>query len=305
MLGRSAAVTSVAAAAAAAAGSRLLSAAHCMSAMSKSGRVLYYGTMTVNHHGAVPLRPSPPRLGRVPDHQPLAVSSPSGHRYYHYCCYAAATTTVAAAEDALRIGLQRRGLQTKAGTAKTTTMAMTATTTSPSGGEASDASAHRMATPGKSAQTTERQADAGSEPASSHVEVAEQDQIENDDKQHAKLPLGTRAKLMLKRYGPVALVFHGSVFATTMAAIYAALELGVDVPALCAMLGVDKLVDQATLDHPLGTVLVAYVATGITGPVRTALTVAGTPFVARWLFRRFPSVLPARTREALQQQLRR
>ncbi|KAF4134461.1 hypothetical protein GN958_ATG16342 [Phytophthora infestans] len=71
--------------------------------------------------------------------------------------------------------------------------------------------------------------------------------------------MAARIKDVLKRYGRTAFLFNSTVFASTLAGSYAAINAG--------------------------TLALAYLSTVATGPARGALTIAASPFLARLLVR--------------------
>ncbi|CAN0044987.1 unnamed protein product [Phaeothamnion confervicola] len=87
-------------------------------------------------------------------------------------------------------------------------------------------------------------------------------------------------KVLLKRYGTVAIALHAGIFATTLGSFWAAMRYGVDVAAVMERV---PLLRHTPLDPHASTLAVAYAATLVTGPPRAVLTLTTTPVVAkRW-----------------------
>ncbi|EQC26965.1 hypothetical protein SDRG_15181 [Saprolegnia diclina VS20] len=85
----------------------------------------------------------------------------------------------------------------------------------------------------------------------------------------------------MKQYGKVAVVVHSSVFVTTLGVAFSAIEYGIDIREAHI-----PFVDMSKIDPNAGTLLLAYLATVATGPVRGGLTIAVTPWIARFLRKR-------------------
>ncbi|KAG2776470.1 hypothetical protein PC129_g21590 [Phytophthora cactorum] len=92
----------------------------------------------------------------------------------------------------------------------------------------------------------------------------------------------SRVKHVFKRYGRTAFIFHSTIFVTTLAGSYAAIQRGVDLQALAKRV---PILDLSKLDPDAGTLALAYVSTVATGPARCVLTVAASPIIARFLVR--------------------
>jgi hypothetical protein len=92
----------------------------------------------------------------------------------------------------------------------------------------------------------------------------------------------SQLKHVLRKYGRTALVFHTSLFATTLSGSYAAIRYGVNIEEYLSKV---PFVDLSKLDPQAGTLALAYVSTLATGPARGALTIGVTPILARWLAR--------------------
>jgi hypothetical protein len=131
----------------------------------------------------------------------------------------------------------------------------------------------------------------------------------------APLTATERFKDVLKKYGWVALGVHSTVYATTLSSMALLVHNGVDVVGVFKALGLDRIVDLGSLNPSLGpsvhtarallqwalttawtrggtrththtgTLVVAFVATKLTSPVRLFVTVTLTPAVARALRR--------------------
>jgi hypothetical protein len=80
---------------------------------------------------------------------------------------------------------------------------------------------------------------------------------------------------VIKKYGVVATVFHSSVYCTTLASVFTAISVGVDVEQYIGSM--PESVGSA------GTLAVAWSCTAMTGPARGLLTVLATPRVARFI----------------------
>jgi len=91
--------------------------------------------------------------------------------------------------------------------------------------------------------------------------------------------MAARVKQVLQRYGRTAFLFHSTVFASTLAGSYAAINQGVDLQTLAAKV---PFVDLSGLDPDAA---LAYLSTVATGPARGALTIAASPILARLLAR--------------------
>ncbi|OQR96247.1 hypothetical protein ACHHYP_16547 [Achlya hypogyna] len=90
-----------------------------------------------------------------------------------------------------------------------------------------------------------------------------------------------KLKDVMKQYGKVAVVVHSSVFLTTLGAAYTAIEYGIDIRQIHV-----PFVDMSKIDPNAGTLLLAYLATVATGPLRGGLTIAVTPWIARFIRKR-------------------
>lgn len=89
---------------------------------------------------------------------------------------------------------------------------------------------------------------------------------------------GQKMKELAKRYGPIAFVFHTSVYVTTLSAFYYGVGHGVDISSILSKI---PFVEMDRLDPTAGQFAAAYAAAMITGPVRAVLTMTATPHVAR------------------------
>ncbi|KAF0715404.1 Aste57867_3381 [Aphanomyces stellatus] len=89
----------------------------------------------------------------------------------------------------------------------------------------------------------------------------------------------------MKNYGKIALVFHGSLFATTLGATYTCVRLGMDVRHIKI-----PFVNLENIDPDAGSFLLAYLVTLATarfvGPLRGGITIVTTPWIARLLKRK-------------------
>lgn len=94
--------------------------------------------------------------------------------------------------------------------------------------------------------------------------------------------MATRMKNAFKRYGRTALVFHSTVFASTLAGSYAAIDRGFDLEAVAKRV---PFIDLSNVDSNASTLALAYLSTVATGPIRGALTIAASPILARLLTR--------------------
>lgn len=99
--------------------------------------------------------------------------------------------------------------------------------------------------------------------------------------------MGTGLQEHLRRYGGVALAVYFAIFAVSMCAFALAVSGGIDVGAqvtrLRGMLGLESSAN--TVVAQVGTWGLAYGATKLLQPVRIALTLILTPWVARVLGR--------------------
>ncbi|KAG3107432.1 hypothetical protein PI125_g12738 [Phytophthora idaei] len=68
----------------------------------------------------------------------------------------------------------------------------------------------------------------------------------------------SRVKHVFKRYGRTAFIFHSTIFVTTLAGSYAAIQRGVDLQALAKRV---PILDLSKLDPDAGTLALAYVST--------------------------------------------
>jgi Protein of unknown function (DUF1279) len=86
-------------------------------------------------------------------------------------------------------------------------------------------------------------------------------------------------KHMLKKYGPVAGVFHFTIWMSTLGGFYAAVKSGLDVSSFLSWL---PFVEEEMLakNAAAGQFAVAYAATMLTGPLRALLTISATPKVS-------------------------
>ncbi|POM77231.1 mitochondrial protein [Phytophthora palmivora] len=94
--------------------------------------------------------------------------------------------------------------------------------------------------------------------------------------------MAARVKQVLQRYGRTAFLFHSTVFASTLAGSYAAINQGVDLQAIAKRV---PFMDLSSIDPDAGTLALAYLSTVATGPARGALTIAASPILARLLAR--------------------
>jgi hypothetical protein len=95
-----------------------------------------------------------------------------------------------------------------------------------------------------------------------------------------------KLKLLMKKYGWFFIGTHFSIYFTVLGGIYLALNQGVDVIGLLRRLGVDRWVDISKFDSVASKLLLAFLLTKITSPIRIPITVTLTPLVAR-TFRRY------------------
>lgn len=83
----------------------------------------------------------------------------------------------------------------------------------------------------------------------------------------------------MKRYGPIALAFHSTVFLSTLGGFYAVADYGFDVQSLLATVPI--IADN--MPHPsAGNLAVAWGLTTCTGPLRAILTIMVSPRIARF-----------------------
>ncbi|CAH0473798.1 unnamed protein product [Peronospora belbahrii] len=94
--------------------------------------------------------------------------------------------------------------------------------------------------------------------------------------------MATRIKQVFKCYGRTAFFFHSTVFVSTLASSYVAINQGFDIQSLAKRV---PFVDLSNLDPDAGTLALAYLSTVATGPARGALTIAVSPILARLLSR--------------------
>ncbi|CAI5712280.1 unnamed protein product [Peronospora destructor] len=94
--------------------------------------------------------------------------------------------------------------------------------------------------------------------------------------------MAASVKQVLKRYGRTAFLFHSTVFVSTLAGMYAAINQGVDLQSFAKRV---PFVDLSKLDPDAGTLALAYLSTVATGPARGVLTIAVSPILARVLAR--------------------
>ena len=92
-------------------------------------------------------------------------------------------------------------------------------------------------------------------------------------------------KLLIEKYGMVAMVFHLSVFALSIIVFYVALDQGVDFSAYPA---IENSLKEVNLDEASGNtwmvnLFLAYAATQAIKVVRIPLTIVATPIIARIL----------------------
>ncbi|CAM9460938.1 unnamed protein product [Discosporangium mesarthrocarpum] len=86
-------------------------------------------------------------------------------------------------------------------------------------------------------------------------------------------------KQLVRDYGSVAVVLHGSVFSATFGSFYWALDQGMDIAALVANV---PLIAENLPSPSAGNLAAAWGLTTITGPARGVLTITLTPRVARF-----------------------
>eukprot|EP00808_Paulinella_micropora_P015689 g6486.t1 len=136
-----------------------------------------------------------------------------------------------------------------------------------------------------------------------------------DQTSDPRLHISTRLKHVLKKYGPLALGLHCSVYAVTYVSMYKALELGFDMGPFLENLPFDPqhtikvppppsfqhIDPEQLLAHPTipglanfvlqelltpdarVRVVMSWCLTQIIGPIRGVMTLAGTPVLARFL----------------------
>jgi len=84
-----------------------------------------------------------------------------------------------------------------------------------------------------------------------------------------------KLKKIFRDYGAVALIFHSSVWSFTLATSYFLVANGLPIEDHLPLELQEKIPGQA------GSLALAYLATEATGPVRTLLTLAAAPVVAK------------------------
>ncbi|TDH65987.1 hypothetical protein CCR75_004885 [Bremia lactucae] len=94
--------------------------------------------------------------------------------------------------------------------------------------------------------------------------------------------MAARAKEVFKRYGRTAFFFHSTVFVSTLAGSYTAINQGVDIQAVAQRV---PYVNLASINPESSTLALAYLSTLATGPARGALTIVASPILARLLAR--------------------
>lgn len=94
----------------------------------------------------------------------------------------------------------------------------------------------------------------------------------------SKVTTGAKIKQIMKKYGPVAVSFHASVFLTTLGSFYGLIDYGLDVASLVK----NVPIIAHSLPHPgAGNIALAWALTTVTGPFRGVITVTLTPSIAR------------------------
>ena len=104
----------------------------------------------------------------------------------------------------------------------------------------------------------------------------------------------SRFKTLVRKYGPIAVVFHLSVYGTTLMGFYKAVEWKLvsagDAVDMARWVGLDRFMDLEKVNPSAGNLAVAWVLAKFTEPVRWILTAMCTPRIARlaprWLRRR-------------------
>jgi hypothetical protein len=90
-----------------------------------------------------------------------------------------------------------------------------------------------------------------------------------------------KLKFLLKKYGWFLILTHFSIYFTVLGGMYLAVAQGIDMVGLLRKIGVDKWIDISKLDSAASKLVLAFLLTKLTGPIRIPITITLTPLVAR------------------------
>jgi len=94
-----------------------------------------------------------------------------------------------------------------------------------------------------------------------------------------------KLRLLVREYGAVGVGTYISVYLSTLASLYAAIESGVvpaaDAIGLLRRIGADRFIDLDKLSPKAGSFAIAWIMAKFTEPLRAALVFAITPRIAR------------------------
>merc|ERR1711988_2050415 len=99
-----------------------------------------------------------------------------------------------------------------------------------------------------------------------------------------KMDFKAKSQLLFKRYGAIAIGTHAVLSATFLTAIYTAIRANADLPRLARGAGMESLagtIEENLADSKLGHLGVAFVVYKLLMPIRTPVTLAAIPIVAR------------------------
>ena len=97
-----------------------------------------------------------------------------------------------------------------------------------------------------------RHASTSTGPAAEKAEGKAEEKAEEKEKEEGTLSLTERGKLVMKKYGWVAVGVYSSVYATTLGTMTLLVHNGVDIAGLFEAVGLNRLIDLHTLNPNLG-----------------------------------------------------
>ena len=117
-------------------------------------------------------------------------------------------------------------------------------------------------------------------------DISERTIIEaHDSGLNTKTSYKEKLKFLLKKYGWFLILTHFSIYFTVFGGMYLAVAQGIDMVGLLRKMGIDKWIDISKLDSAASKLVLAFLLTKLTGPIRIPITITLTPLVAR-TFRR-------------------
>jgi hypothetical protein len=106
---------------------------------------------------------------------------------------------------------------------------------------------------------------------------------ELSEEEEAKLSFKDKVTYMTRKYGWIALGTYTGVYLTTLSSIALAIKFGVDVQSLIESLGLARWIDPANLHPEAGVLVMAFILTKFTSPIRIVIVATITPYIARFV----------------------